>query len=475
MVEEQKTSYSLEVLSKAIKGKWFPSILRKEVPYKCISIDTRTLKKGDLFFAIRGQSSDGHDFLRTAERLGCVGCVVDEKHFNSMSLVEKKELEGISFIVVKDTVSALQSLGLFFRAQFSGICIGITGSCGKTTTKEVLSYLLNIEWNLLVSKGNQNNYLGLPITLSKLEENHQIILAELGASYLGEIGELSEILQPNAGIITNVHPCHLEGFETLENIYQTKSELAKKVFENEGKVVVNGDDDRLLDSVKGHKGSVITFGVKPHNDFKISSVRTVGQKTTFLVNDQYLFEIKTLAQFNVMNVVAAIALALSFGLEMSKIQNGLKSFEFPEQRYQVIDLPKGITFVHDAYNSNPMSFRLAVESFEGIEQGARKIVVCGDMKELGEKEEEYHQSLGETFALKPIDVFVTVGPLMKILAKGIRSNSDARSIVYSFDTNEEVSQFLESFIRTGDWVLFKGSRSMKLEEVIQCFMHSYTH
>ncbi len=433
-----------------------------------VSIDTRTLVPGSVFIAIRGKKLDGHEYLNEAKLKGASAFVVDSEFYKA----SKPEFSNL--IIVPDTTRALQKLASSIRSDFKGLCIGITGSSGKTTTKEIVKALIGSRWNLLASEGNQNNYIGLPLTLLKLNRSYEAYLSELGASYPGEIGELCEILKPDYGIITNVYPCHLEGFGTLENIYKTKIQLAEKVLERGGTVVMNGDDNYLGSLVKPGKGKIVTFGANSGNDFVLTETKSLSSGMEITINAAYKFRLESQGIFNAMNALASIALARTLGMKMERLAEILVDFKFPKSRFQLLATAGGIRIIDDAYNSNPTSLRLAIESFEEMKTDGRKVLVCADMQELGERKKEFHRSLGESTARKAIDAVVAIGPLMKEFLSGLHSHRDRRAITYGFDNNQEAREFLKEFLRSGDLVLFKGSRSMKLEEIIQCFIPSYT-
>ncbi len=440
-----------------------------------ISIDTRTLQKEDIYFAIRGKNLDGHNFLHQAKNSGASGFVVDQKFYETIFRKNPDSLnQFFNVLVVPDTTKALQKMAFNLRRAFKGPVIGITGSSGKTTTKEIVKILLQSQWNVLATQGNQNNYIGLPLNLLKLTSDHEALIAELGASYPGEIGELCGILMPDWGIITNVYPCHLEGFGSLDNIYKTKIQLAENVLNNGGTIVVNGDDSKLMTLAGNYnKGSRVTFGVNPKCDFAVTSMKADIEGSEFVLNDRHLFRISTQGKFNMMNAAGAVALAASMGVRINKISELLRDFIFPNSRFHMFSTQQGIRIIDDAYNSNPTSLRLAVESFEEIKTEGRKVLVCADMLELGEKKKEFHFNLGEAIAKKSIDAIVAIGPLMKEFLRGVRSVPEHGSITYGFDNNVEAKIFLKEFLKSGDLVLFKGSRSMKLEEIIQCFTPSY--
>jgi len=442
-----------------------------------VSIDTRTLEQGSVYIAIRGKKLDGHEFLLQAKERGAVAYVIDNEFFRSITegnyLGSVAGIEDFSnLIVVPDTTRALQKLATSVRDDFKGPCVGITGSSGKTTTKEITKAFMKSEWKVLASEGNQNNYIGLPLTLLKIDSSIEAILAELGASYPGEIGGLCDILKPDWGIITNVYPCHLEGFGNLENIYKTKIQLAESILSRGGTVVINGDDNQLVSMVSHGRRSkkIVTFGAHSNCDYSLTTSMPYSTGIQFSVNDQQIFRLETQGLFNVMNALAAIALGGAMGMNLKLLAEVLNSFSLPKSRFQTLVSPHGIRIIDDAYNSNPTSFRLAVESFETMKTDGRKVLVCADMLELGERKNEFHRGLGEGIARKAIDVVVSVGPLMKEFLGGLHSVRDRRPITYGFDNNQEAREFLKEFLRSGDLVLFKGSRGMKLEEIIQCFM-----
>lgn len=461
-----QSTHPLEELRRRTGGKLRnPREAKHSIP-NGFSIDSRTLQPGNVFIAIHGKRLDGHAFLRQAREKGAAAFVVDAAFYQSA-------VEGYpNLIVVPDTVKALQKLARSVRKEFSGACVGITGSSGKTTTKEIARQFLQSKFDLLATDGNKNNYIGLPLTLLKLGATHEAIVAELGASYPGEIRELAQILEPNWGVITNVYPCHLEGFGSLEKIYETKIQLAQEIETCRGTVIVNGDDRQLVSLVKSLGISPVTFGTQSDCNYAITREQSHAWGIEFEVNGRTPFRLATHGHFNVMNALAALALGAEMDLDLVELGKILAEIELPKSRYQLISLPQGIRLIDDAYNSNPTSLRLSVESFEVMKTDGRKILVAADMLELGEREKEFHRSLGEGMAQKAIDVVVTVGSLMKEFLAGLHSVPDHRPVTYGFDTNDEAKEFLKTFLKSGDLVLFKGSRAMKLEEIIQCFTPS---
>jgi len=463
---------SLEDLAKYLEGPLVGgSDSQRAFPLN-VSINSQEIERGSLFVAIRGQRLDGHCFVDQAKEKGSVCSVVDKVWF------DKDYLEGSSgaVIVVEDTLKALQKLAVLFRKQFEGPCIGVTGSSGKTTTKEALNYLLSQQWNGVSNYKNQNNAIGLPLTLLNLSEEQEYVVGELGANHPGEIGALCQILEPNFGIITNVYPCHLEGFGDIEAIYKTKLALAEKVFANNGTMVVFGDDADLVERVRKLKGRFLTFGFSENCDYRITEMTQASDGFLVQVNSEFKFIIRTLARFNVFNVLSALIVASELGLDLNFLCSCLEQFHFPDSRFQEIEGVRGIRIIHDAYNSNPTSLRLAVESLELMKITSRKILVCADMLELGKDEAKLHFQLGQEIAKKnDIHTVVAIGPLMKKFIEGIETDQPCDLDHHYFINNERAVEFLKSFLEKKDLVLFKGSRSTKLEEIIQCFTHGSTH
>ncbi len=451
--------FTLEDFEQALASK--PIEPQGPLPIPKVSIDTRTLASGDAFFAIRGRNLDGHRFVREAKEKGASAFVVEKRAWD-----EIRPFTLHNVFLVEDTTAAFGELARYIRRKCGVRPLAVTGSCGKTTTKQIADILLRRQFKVLATEGNLNNQFGLPLTILKLRTEHEILLAEIGASRPGDIAYLSEILEPHIGLITNVYPAHLEGFGSIEKVYETKLELASYLEKSCGTLIVNGDHDELVKRARGFRVTVLTFGRKKHNGFAVTHYAQEGENLRLELNGRYGFSIRTHALFNLDNFVAAIALAHTAGVPFEQLEGMLEEFQPIPGRFERHDLPSGVSVIHDAYNANPGSMMQALFSFAARKSlGRRKIAVLADMMELGEESEMLHHRIGTQMKGLAIDVLVTVGSKAREIANAAKESGAGLEIM-SFEKNSEVVLFLVPFLRSGDAVLLKGSRSMKLEEIL---------
>lgn len=453
--------FTLEELGRALASK--PIEPKEPFPIQEVSIDTRTLASGDAFFAIRGRNLDGHRFVREAKEKGASAFVVEKRAWEDL-----RPFTLHNVFLVEDTTLAFGELARYVRRKCGVRALAVTGSCGKTTTKQMAEALLGRRFKVLATEGNLNNQFGLPLTILKLRPDHEILLAEIGASRPGDITYLSDILEPGLGLITNIHPAHLEGFGSLEKVYEAKLELAAYLEKSGGMLIVNGDDEELVALARGFRLTVLTFGRKKHNGFAVTHYAEKGENLQFELNGRYRFEIRTRALFNLDNFVAAIALAHTAGVSFERLEGMLKEFQPVPGRFEKYDFPSGISVIHDAYNANPGSMMQALEAFaaRAARKGpGRKIAVLADMMELGGESELLHRRVGTHMKGLGIDVLFTVGSRARAIANTAQAAGACREIM-SFEKNGDLIPFLASFLRSGDEVLLKGSRSMKLEEIL---------
>lgn len=433
----------------------------REQPVRGISIDSRTLERGDVFFAIRGQRLDGHDFLREAKDKGACAFVI-EKRFTSKvrSIVSENVLE------VDDTTIAFGKLAKYYRQKHNLKALAVTGSCGKTTTRQMAHSLLSRKYGVLASDGNLNNQFGLPLTIFRLHRGHQVLLAELGASRPHDVAYLAEILAPEIGLITNVYPAHLEGFGSLEKVYETKLELADYLEKMGGTLIVNGDFKELKQRAQDFRVKMITFGRDRDNDFFISSLNVDHDHTEFEINERYQFRVRTHALFNVDNFLAGIVLAHEAGVSWNVLEGAIDDFQPLSGRFELVTLPQDISVIHDAYNANPGSMIQSLASFAAWDDlGKRKIAILSDMRELGSESGKLHRRVGREMKPLHIPILVTIGDQAAEIAKGASESGSCKEI-YSFADHQEALLFLFSLIRPGDALFLKGSRAMKLEELL---------
>lgn len=431
-----------------------------------VSIDTRTIKSGEVFFALKGEKQDGHDYLWDAFRKGASGAVIDEAFFKSAR--EKLFRERTLFhnlLPVSNTEEALGTLASHYRTHFSALGVAVTGSIGKTSTKEFLKFLLQQKYPILASSGNLNNHLGLPLTLFRLKPEHPYCVAELGANHKGEIRMLSSLLRPKVGIITGVAPTHLEGFGSLNNIYEAKLELVDFLSKNQGTLVLPDRDPELTRRARKRKLPILFFGTAASSDLCLSNVRAQEGWIDFEVNDRWNFRFPGYASFQAENALAALTACFACGISPGEFPSIWKDVEFPRGRFEILSPRPGILFINDGYNANPYSFQKAIEVFDAMESNGRKILVLGDMLELGPESGHYHRMLGKWISEKNFQAILTTGEWARETALTCEAAGDP-PLALHFEDKGMLAHFLEGFLKTGDQVLFKASRGIRLEEII---------
>ena len=439
-------------------------------PWSGASIDTRTLGAGDVFFALRGNHQDGHDHLWEAFRRGASGAVIRKDYLKkTRERIFRERSLFHNLIPVTDPEAALRDLSALFRSGFSAVGLGVTGSVGKTSTKEFLSFLLNQKYPVLSSRGNYNNHLGLPLTLFRLKPEHLYCIAELGASRRGEIRKLSSLLKPRVGIITGVSAAHLEGFGSLDGVYEAKLELADVLAQQKGTLVLPDWDPELIKRARRRKVSLLLFGKNRTSDFYLSRVQSQDGWVTFEVNDRWEFKFPGYASFQAENALAALVASFAAGVALGDWPPVWKEIEFPKGRFEVFSPREGIRFINDCYNANPYSFEKSLEAFRAVEGSGRKILVLGDMLELGSHSLDYHRKLGKGIREMKFQGLLTVGHWMREAAL-ICEKEGNPPLTLHFEDKGMLSHFLANFLKPGDQVLFKGSRAMKLEEVIRALL-----
>jgi len=459
---------------------------REDTAIKGISIDSRTVRKGEAFIAIKGSNFDGHDFIDKAIKKGasCIiyeprppkiladpPCVVAEttnharqKSWRVRHALWRKPRKAV-FIKVKDTVRALGDIACFHRKRFDIPVIAVTGSNGKTTAKEMIAWVLSRRFGVLKNEGTKNNQIGLPMSLLGLNRKHDIAVLEIGTNHFGEVGYLVKICLPNIGVITNIGPAHLEHFHSLKGVFCEKYTLIENLREPY-LAILNSDDAllrrQMLEKLK--KPFILGFGIKKHADFSASDINPLFDKIEFLVK-KYRFTLRTPGYYNVYNALVAIAAARIFGMEYKDIAKRLALFDFPQGRLKIMELNQA-KFIDDTYNSNPASLKQALSVLYNFKTKGRKIFVMGDMLELGGRKELFHYHVGQKVR-EICDIFITVGRLSGFAAEAARrSGFDTKNIFTCASTGEARDiLFNKVSLSRRDVVLVKGSRAMKMEEI----------
>ncbi|MBI3616144.1 MAG: UDP-N-acetylmuramoyl-tripeptide--D-alanyl-D-alanine ligase [Candidatus Omnitrophica bacterium] len=445
-------AFSLEEIGAATGGELVRAGASKEI--SGVSIDSRTIQPGNLFIAIQGPRFDGHDFLEQAFARGAAGAVVGRWPIPLVpvpSVPGTKGVLGTGYRVwkVPDTLRALGDLSRFHRDRFDLPVVAITGSAGKTTTKEMAAHLLSEKQEILAAAGTQNNQVGVPLTLLRLEPKHRAAVLELGTNRWGEIRRLTELARPTVGVITNIGPAHLETFGDLRGVLKEKGGLWEGM-DPKGTMVLNADDPFLREAGKRLSQRVIWFGTDP-----AAQVRP----------DQLKFELPLPGRHNRMNALAALAVAHALGIDLSSAAARLQSV--PSMAGRLAPLTwNGCQILDDSYNANPTSLKAALEVFRDLDCSGRRILVMGDMLELGEQAEALHAQAGRWVAASGVDLLVTVGRLAKGLLSAAWEAGLSPRAGFPFDTAQEAGEFLAGQIRPGDAVLLKGSRGMRMEQVL---------
>jgi UDP-N-acetylmuramoyl-tripeptide--D-alanyl-D-alanine ligase len=427
------------------------------------SIDSRTVQPGELFFAVKGERFDGHDFVEQALSRGAIAAVV-----------EKARLAGYSspagLLAVEDTLAALQTLATAVRKIWGKTAIAITGSMGKTTTKEAIAHLLAIKYRVHRTKGNFNNHFGLPLGLLTLEPEYDLAVVEMGMSHPGEISALARIALPNQAVITNVAPVHLESFDSIAGIARAKYELIQAL-PHGGTAVLNADDEYVCQFGRDFKGKVILFGTKPTADVRAENIEVLGPEGTRfdLVSREMRQPVQSplLGKHNVYNVLAAAAVALEHGITPSEIAAALPSLQPADKRGQVVQVGN-IAVLYDCYNSSPKALMAAVDTLAAM-PARRRIVVAGEMLELGATSEQLHRECGRYIAGSKLDFLLGVRGLAKQM---VEAASEAGLGAEFVATPEEAGEWLARETREGDAVLLKASRGVKLEKALETWQKS---
>lgn len=442
-----------------------------------VSIDSRTTNKGDIFFAIKGENYDGHNFIKSAISKGAVAAVVSclasraSRFFTAGEPAPPKFQRGEPTrpaIVVKDTIRALQDFAGYYRRKFNVKVIGITGSNGKTTTKDILNSIISKQFPVLATQGNLNNHIGVPLTLFNLNNNHRYCVLEMGANHKGEIARLCEIAGPDCGIITNISSAHIGSFGSMKNILSSKTELFNYL--NKRGVIIVNNDDKLLTSSAGKFGcNKKTFGIKNNSDVTARDITLKTGKTIFVLKAggrKIKAEMPLCGLFNVYNALAASTCAVSLGIPVEKIVRGIKNFKPQKNRMEILALKNGIVILNDSYNANPASMRNAVENFVKMFYNKRKILVLGDMLELGRYETTEHRKLGKfLYENKSAVIVCTTGSLSKNTAETAGGKW--------FSSTDKLSEYLKKNLREGDAVLFKASRKIELDKVVNSLITNH--
>lgn len=434
--------------------------------FNSVGIDSRQLDPGMLFVAICGLNHDGHAFIEQVVSQGVCGIVVQSDH--SAALDQEVLINsGIACVAVKDTTRALGALAAYQRDRHKIPVVAITGSNGKTTTRQMTALVMRQGYNTLATQGNLNNEIGLPLTLFHLADEHQAAVVELGMNHMGEIDRLGAICQPTIGVITNVGPAHLEFLGSLEGVAQAKGELLAHIH-SQGHAVLNLDDPLVAAMAHRAKCKVLFFGMAADAQIRAEAIQESGRGTCFelcLPAEKVTVQLQTTGRFMVSNALAAAASGHLAGLKAAQIKTGLETFRPVKGRLSIKELPNGVHVIDDTYNANPASMAAALDALAAMKGDGRAFAVVGDMLELGSQAGELHRQVGQKAAQVGIYKLYAHGEYGESVLTGARDRGITGSHLVA-GRKTDIAEDLIQHLQAGDWVFVKGSRGMAMEKVV---------
>lgn len=445
--------FTLEEVVKAVQGKVEQQADRRQ--FTGVVTDTRRITPGCIFIALRGERYDGHDFAAQAVELGAA-CVIVSRPV---------DVDNAVVVWSSDTLAAYQKLAELHRLRFDIPLIAVTGSNGKTTTKDLTAAVLSQKFKTLKTEANFNNEIGLPLTMLQLEADHQVAVVEMGMRGLGQIAQMAAFAHPTIGIVTNVGETHMELLGSVENIARAKGELIDAV--NGRLAVLNGDNHYVAAMRNQMKnGRTVLFGCNSEVDVQAFNIKTDGELTEFdcrIYDEIVHFSLPMAGRHNVYNALAAIAIGHELGLNAAEIQCGLDNVDMSAMRMTIIH-KDSYTIINDAYNASPMSMQAALQALTDI-AGKRRLAVLGDMLELGAASVEAHQNVGRWAAEAGIFAVIVLGSMAKYIAAAAKEGGVPKVVEAS--SHQEAAAALRGMLQAGDTILFKGSRGMQMEKVIE--------
>jgi len=449
-------NYSCKAIEKAVQGKILTQTRRRRFRGK-VSLDTRTIQPGDLFIPLKGKNYDGHNFIEEAFKKGARLCLAE------LSLKRKIRRKDPDIIFVEDTLQALGRLGAFHRRQKKVPVIAVTGSCGKTTTKDLIAHFLSERYHVLKNEGSENNAIGVPKTLLQLDD-HEVAVLELGTNQAGEIRHLTRMADPSHGVLTMIGNAHLMGFRSIQGVKREKLSLIEAA--DDGTVMIYNAEDRNIEHQKLRTLKTIRVGFSKRFDFFADEVHLMHNGAAFRLNARDKMKTSLLGRHNILNIMLAMAVASQMGVSPKKLKRRVQDFVSPKGRVRHQEV-NGIHWIDDSYNANPSSLNAAIELFHSYPPPGRRILVLGDMLELGDRAAFFHREAARNIADHPFEMVLTVGPLCRSFAEEAIALGFTESNIKAFDSSEKAGEYLKGRLQKKDTVLLKGSRGMKMERVME--------
>ena len=456
----------IEDLKRLSKSRIYGNTFSDKISFKGVSIDSRSCKKTDLFFAVKGEKYDAHDFVKDVLKKGAKGAVVNKKWYKKLSVKEKKFFNKYLMIAVPDSVRSLGELSSIHRSKFLVPVIAVGGSNGKTTAKEFIAHVLSKKFSVLKTEANFNNEFGVPLTLFRLNEKHEMCVIEVGANHFGEIAYLCGLVKPQFGLITNIGREHLEFFKNLKGVAKAESEMLDYLFANYGAFFLNKDDKYLVDKVK-------KLGIKQFSFGKSGKADVTGKVKRFdsfnpvieikFRKEKFTCRLKSIGTQSFESALCASAVGFYFGVKTSRIKKALEEVDLNKNKRNNLKRKNGVWIIDDTYNSNPDSLKMALENTKRFKVKGRKHIVLSDMLELGKSSSKEHTESGKLVKKLGFENLYTYGDEAYNIfkgAKGVKNN-------YFFSDKITLIEFLKLNIGEEDLIMIKGSRSMKMEEVAE--------
>ena len=430
-------------------------VQKEEANFNKLCIDTRKVEKDNVFLAIKGANFNGNDFAIKALESGASVAIIDEVKF------DEQDAQGKGTIIkVKNTREALLNLAKFYREKLGLKVVGVTGSTGKTSTKDLIAALLSDKYKVFKTKGNFNNDIGLPLMILELTSDYDVAVLEMGMSSLGEIELLASVARPDIGVITNIGLSHIENLKTQENILKAKMEIST-FFNKENVLIVNGED-KLLQNISSTVFKVKKIGYNHEYDVYASNIILREEETEFLAHafgEEAVFNLPMAGKHNVLNTMLAIEVSECLGVSFKQMVKGLENLEATSMRLQVVK-KQGLTIINDCYNASPDSMKSSLDVLSAYKNG-RRVAILGDMYELGDESEKAHYEVGK-YAKDKVDTLIVIGGYIKNFKDGFDSDN-----IIMYNTKEECIKELENIVKLDDVVLIKASRGVKLEDVVK--------
>ena len=435
--------------------------------FENIGIDSRDIAPRDVFVAIAGDVHDGHSFVNDVVQQGVSGLIVSREKSATLPIADWQTRQ-IACVAVADTTRALGDLAAYHRSRNDVPLTAITGSNGKTTTRQMTAQVVAQKYTTLATIGNYNNQIGVPLTLLRLTNEYEQAVVELGTNSPGEIARLARICAPDIGVVTNVGPAHLEGLGSLDGVMREKEQLIDHLKAG-GKAVLNADDRRVYQMASRTEREVLLFGLSKNAAIRATAVNERASGISFrlhLPHERLTVSLNVPGQFMVLNALAAAAVGYLLALSVEEIKAGLESFEPVWGRMDILQTANGIHIIDDTYNANPESMKAAIETLRTLRRNNRSLFVAGDMLELGDQSEALHKQVGAWAGAANIDKLLVTGEFASAVAAGAMTAKMKPADIFT-GTRDEIIDTLKQSLKSGDWVLIKGSRGARMETVVK--------